>query len=174
MKKTFGLALLAIIAVTLCCCDNTKTKCNDCSALDIALPQFDKKFPEKRVSLDPDYNVEEKPLVLAYSSLEEAEYKLANCVVNDDYFDWAGYDFVKQVIQSDASSMSYPFDSLVKKQNFTIVDSDDGQVRCYGWCHLNATRFMNPVLMVQYKGSDGQFVKNGACPPSLDAKIRSV
>lgn len=156
MKKNMFFALLSMLTITLCCCDNTKTKCNDCSALDVTLPQFDKKFPEKRVSLDPDYNVEEKPLVLAYSSLEEAEYKLANCVVNDDYFDWAGCDFVKQVIQSDTSSMSYPFDSLAKKQNFTIVDSDDGQVRCYGWCHLNATRFMNPELMVQYKGDDGQ------------------
>ena len=155
MKKNLLFMLFAMLSMALCCCDNTKTKCNDCSALDIALPQFDKKFPEKRVSLDPDYNVDEKPLVLAYSSLEEAEYKLANCVVKDDYFDWAGYDFVKQVIQSDASSMSYPFDSLVKKQNFTIVDSDDGQVRCYGWCHLNGTRFMNPVLMIQYKGNDG-------------------
>lgn len=163
MKKTMIITLLAMSSIVLCCCENKKWECDDCKALDVVLPQFDKKFPEKRISLDPDYNVEGRTLVLAYSSLEEAEYKLANCVVKDDYFDWASCDFVKQIVQTDASSMSYPFDSLAKKHNFTIVDSDDGQVRCYGWCYLNATRFMNPELMIQYKGGDGHVYAVESC-----------
>lgn len=155
MKKTLMIALLAVFAMALCSCNNKKTKCNDCDLLGVSLPDFEKKFEEKKVTLYADDYQKEKVFEMAFSSMEEAEYKIATCILNCGSFNLSGCELMELVIKAEASSFTYPFDTLLKADNFTIVDSDDGKVRCYGWRNVNATRFMNPILMVQYKVSGG-------------------
>ena len=159
MKRNMIFALLSVLTMTLCCCNNKKTGCVDCKSLGVTIPAFEKKFPEKKVTLDPDYIQEGYSFTLSFSSMEEAEYKIVHCVLDSPkpthMYLAASYDLTKKVIQSDTSSFSYPFDTLIEKADFTVVDSEDGQVRCYGWHHLYGTSHWNPELMVQYKGNDG-------------------
>lgn len=162
MKRNLilALALLTMIATTLCSCNNKKTECVDCKILGVITPEFEKKFPNKKVTLDPDYIQEGYSFTLSFSSMEEAEYKIVHCVIDHTepkYTYWgAFYDLAKKVIQSDTSSFSYPFDTLKERADFTIVDSDDGQVRCYGWHHVDGGNGYYPELMVQYKDKGGK------------------
>ncbi|MBO7082485.1 MAG: hypothetical protein J6W30_01425 [Bacteroidales bacterium] len=160
MKKSLIYVLFAFSAMALCCCNNKETTCYDCETLNKAIPEFEKRFSEKMVVLTPDYFTNEaKTTEMVFSSMEEAEYKIAHCVLSGELsrnlYGEAYYEILKEVIQSDPSSMDYPFDTLQNKSCFTVVDSDDGRVRCYGWHHLDGTSNWNPELLVQYKGSDG-------------------
>ena len=152
--------LLVMFTTVLCRCNNKKTECVDCKALGVTIPAFEKKFPEKKVTLDPDYIEEGYSFALYFSSMEEAEYKIVHCVI--DYTEpkytylAASYDLTKKVIQSDTSSFSYPFDTLMERAYFTVVDSDDGQVRCYGWHHIEGGSGYSPEFMVQYKDKEGK------------------
>ena len=160
MKKTLNVALLIIIAISLCCCNNKRKKCIDCNIQGVTISAFEKKFPEKKVTLDTDYIEEGKTVVLTFSSMEEAEYKIVHCVIDNtepkSTYVAASYDLAKKVIMSDTSSFSYPFDTLMDREYFTVIESDDGQVRCYGWHHIDGSSGYNPELMVQYKGKGGK------------------
>lgn len=160
MKKNLLFMLIAMLSMVLCCCNNKTKECIDCNVLGVTIPAFEKKFPEKKVTLDPDYIEEGKTFVLTFSSMEEAEYKIVHCVIDHTEPKYtyvaASYDLTKKVILSDTSSFSYPFDTLMDGESFTIIDSDDGQVRCYGWHHIDGSSGYNPELMVQYKGEGGK------------------
>ena len=160
MKRKMILALLSMLTMTLCCCNNKETECVDCKALGVTIPAFEKEFPEKKVTLDPNYIQEGYTFTLSFSSMEEAEYKIVHCVIDHTEPKYtylaASYDLTKKVIQSDTSSFFYPFDTLMERADFTVVDSEDGQVRCYGWHHIDGASGYNPELMVQYKGKGGK------------------
>lgn len=160
MTKTMRITLLALLAIAFSCCNNEESNCFDCEALDKAVPAFEKKFSEKKVNLDPEYIRDGRFVEMTFSSFEEAEFKLSNCFYSDNFpsylFSNACFDMTKKVIKSDTTSMCYPFHTLVNKIYFNVVESDDGQVRCYGWRHLDGAGGMQPILMVQYKGSDGK------------------
>lgn len=156
MKKTMTIALLAMSAIVLCCCGNKNNKCDDCEALGIVSRTFEERFPSKTVSVDPLYIKEGKSFKMSFSSMEEAEYKIVHCLGYDkpDYlYEEARYDITQKVILSDASSMDYSFENLVEPNSFVVLDSYDGQVRCYGWVYYDGG--YHPDLMVQYKGKDG-------------------
>lgn len=66
--------------------------------------------------------------------MEEAEWKLLHLVPHEAFYD----AFVK-VLQSDPSSMDYPFDSLTyfdpsksAPELTSVVWSEDGNMRCIG------------------------------------------
>ena len=157
MKKTIFIVMLTAVAMVLFNCRNNK--CDDCEALGIAMPVFENKFPEKSIILNSDYIMEGHSFTMNFSSMEEAEYKIANCILGDarPSYIYTGADFyiTQQVILSDTSSMTYPFALLKDHTYFDVVDSDDGKVRFYGWHHIDGGSGYYPYLMAQYRDDKG-------------------
>lgn len=103
-------------------------------------PQFEKQFPMKQATIGSLFSGKEDgcPEVIEYSSMAEAEWKMIHYFFPNgkpETLFWAefDYDLFKQIVLSDTSSMTYPFDSLMQYANITISDSDDGQLRAYSW-----------------------------------------
>lgn len=108
------------------------------------MPKYKQKFPQKNIQVNDSIN-------LIFSSMEEAEWKLLHQVPYEAFYD----AFVK-VLQSDPSSMDYPFDSLTyfdpsqcAPMLTSVVWSKDRNMRCVG------LRYYTPSLMVQYR-ADGE------------------
>ena len=108
------------------------------------MPKFKQKFPQKTIHVNDSIN-------LAFSSMEEAEWKLLHLVPYEAF-----YDAFAKVLQSDPSSMDYPFDSLsyfdpsrCAPMLTSVVCSEDRNMRCIG------LTYNTPSLMVQYR-ADGE------------------
>jgi hypothetical protein len=178
------IALLITSSLILCCCSNKNEKCDDCEALGIVTRTFEEKFPKKTVSVDPLYIKNGKVFKISFSSMEEAEYKITHCLGADkpDYiYSGASYDIIKKVICSDASAMLWPFDSLCKNENLSIVDSDDGLVRIYTWEDVeNMGTASNYYEIVQYRWNDKVYVQDESdcdceyCPASIPLHFYTI
>lgn len=157
MKKALFITLSAYLAFVLFAC--TSNKCDDCEALGITIPEYEDSFSRKRVTLDSDYIMEGHSFTMSFSSMEEAEFKIASCILGEERppYIYKGADFymTQQVIMSDKSSMTYPFSVMKEISDFNVIDSDDGQVRFYGWHHIDGGNGYNPYLMVQYRDKKG-------------------
>lgn len=108
------------------------------------MPKYKQKFPQKNIQVNDSVE-------LTFSSMEEAEWKLLHRVPYEAFYD----AFVK-VLQSDPSSMDYPFDSLTyfdpsrcAPMLTSVVWSEDRNMHCIG------LRYYTPSLMVQYR-TDGE------------------
>ena len=108
------------------------------------MPAFAHKFPPKTVRVNDSVE-------LTFSSIEEAEWKLLHRVPYEAF-----YDAFVEVLQSDPSSMDYPFDSLTyfdpsrcAPMLTSVVWSEDRNMRCIG------LTYYTPSLLVQYR-ADGE------------------
>lgn len=104
------------------------------------MPKFKQKFPRKNIQVNDSVE-------LAFSSMEEAEWKLLHQAPYEAF-----YDAFVEVLLSDPSSMDYPFDSLTyfdpsqsAPMLTSVVESEDRNMRCVG------LRYYTPSLMVQYR-----------------------
>lgn len=112
--------------------------------VDLNMPAFVQKFPPKTIRVNDSVE-------LTFSSMEEAEWKLLHRVPYEAF-----YDAFVEVLRSDPSSMTYPFDSLTyfdpsqcAPMLTSIVWSEDRNMRCIG------LTYYTPSLLVQYK-ADGE------------------
>lgn len=108
------------------------------------MPKYKQKFPQKNIQVNDSVE-------LTFSSMEEAEWKLLHRVPYEAF-----YDAFEEVLQSDPSSMDYPFDSLTffdpsqsAPQLTSVVWSEDRNMRCIG------LTYYTPSLLVQYR-ADGE------------------
>ncbi len=108
------------------------------------MPKYKQKFPQKNIQVNDSVE-------LTFSSMEEAEWKLLHRVPYEVF-----YDALAMVLQSDPSSMDYPFDSLsyfdpsrCAPMLTSVVCSEDRNMRCIG------LTYNTPSLMVQYR-ADGE------------------
>lgn len=116
------------------------------------MPEFEQKFPQKSVWVHHHVNDSTE---IAFSSMEEAEWKLVHLVPN-----CSCEDFVK-ILLSDPSSMDYPFSSFFEEDIFPPVYSDDSLVRCIGLqehASFETRVVMNtlnvpyqPMMLIQYR-----------------------
>lgn len=67
MKKTTFIVVLTAVAIVLFNCGDNK--CDDCEALGITMPIFEKQFPQKTIRLNKDYVITEKSFKINYSSM---------------------------------------------------------------------------------------------------------
>ena len=112
--------------------------------VELKMPKFAQKFPQKNIHVNDSVE-------LTFSSIEEAEWKLLHLVPYEAF-----YDAFAKVLQSDPSSMDYPFDSLTffdpsqcAPQLTSVVWSEDRNMRCIG------LTYYTPSLLVQYR-ADGE------------------
>lgn len=106
-----------------------------------AEPMFTPQFSQKSISLALD----KEPIEMTFSSMEEAEWKLLNGIPGRFFFDALG-----KVLQTEPSSMDYPFDSLLKEEAISpIVTSEDGSARFIGV--PNDILQLPPSMIVQYR-----------------------
>ena len=108
------------------------------------MPKYKQNFPQKNIQVNDSVE-------LSFSSMEEAEGKLLHRVPYEAF-----YDAFEEVLQSDPSSMDYPFDSLTffdpsqsAPQLTSVVWSEDRNMRCIG------LTYYTPSLLVQYR-ADGE------------------
>ena len=156
MKKVLFVALFAVL---LSGCNNHPQEKIIYSVFDKECPAFDKKFPTKTAEISREFAKDDRTWAIGYSSFEEAEWKMVHFYfpegIPESRF-WAefDYDLFQQVVLSDTSSMSYPFDSIVKYANITIADSDDGLVRIYTWerPHVHAMSTFETITQYRWSG----------------------
>lgn len=124
-------------------------------------PKFEKKFPTQQLTINAKYTEDGKKHVISYSSMEEAEWKLVTSYLSKDQYDddavigWFDPENLKQILCADKSSMSYPFEVLVRHLPYAkIVDSNDGKIRFYGM-EMVQYEF---CCYIQYKQGDGVFL----------------
>lgn len=129
------------------------------SVLDEECPTFEKQFPVKQSMIDKSFTKDDRTWVIEYSSFEEAEWKMVHFFFPDGIPEirfWAefDYDVFKNVVLSDTSSMSYPFDSIVRYANITIANSSDGLVRIYTWewPHIHSASSFETLTQYRWKG----------------------
>lgn len=156
MKKVLFVALFAML---LSGCNNHPQEKIIYSVLDKECPTFEKKFPAKTVEVSCEFAKDDSSWVIRYSSFEEAEWKMFHFyspegIPESRFGAEFDYDLFQQVILSDTSSMSYPFDSIVKYANITIADSDDGLVRIYTWerPHNHTMSSFETITQYRWKG----------------------
>ena len=137
-KKTLFIMAMLFIAIVFASCTNKRNRNN--SLTDSNMLAFAQKFPQKTLLVNDS-------LELTFSSMEEAEWKLIRLVPHEAF-----YDAFVEVLQSDPSSMDYPFDSLTyfdpsqcAPELTSVVWSEDGNMRCIGM------RYYTPSLLVQYR-----------------------
>lgn len=105
-------------------------------------PDFEKIFPKKSIWVG---NPQNEPIEIAFSSFEEAEWKLLNDVPKHELFDALG-----KVLMSDPSSMNFPFDTLRQEEVVSSsVVSEDGLARFIGVS--NDIVQLPPSMIIQYK-----------------------
>lgn len=103
---------------------------------------FEKIFPKKSIWVG---NPQNEPIEIAFSSFEEAEWKLLNDVPKHELFDALG-----KVLMSDPSSMNFPFDTLRQEEVVSSsVVSEDGLARFIGVS--NDIVQLPPSMIIQYK-----------------------
>ena len=132
------LAIVLVISMLFGC--NSSHSPKYISVANEGCPQFEEQFPMKQAAIGSTFSDKEQscPEVIEYSSMAEAEWKMIHYFFPNgkpETLFWAefDYDLFKQIVLSDTSSMTYPFDSLIQYANITISDSDDGQLRAYSW-----------------------------------------
>ena len=137
-NQLFLIVLTMLFAIIVASCANKNNGNNSPKGLN--MPVFAQTFPQKNIRVNDSVE-------LTFSSMEEAEWKLLHQVPYEAFYD----AFVK-VLQSDPSSMDYPFDSLTyfdpsqcAPQLTSVVWSEDRNMRCIG------LRYYTPSLMVQYR-----------------------
>ncbi len=142
--RHFFIAFTFLLATTLIGCSNSKNNKNSSTEPD--MPAFEQKFAQKSIWVHQD---QKDSIEITFSSMEEAEWKLAHKVTHHDF-----YDAFVQVLLSDPSSMDYAFDSL-SSENFCGIFkpavSDDGNARFIGLKPDAAHQI--PHMIVQYKNS---------------------
>jgi hypothetical protein len=143
MKPTKNIIITATLFIAVFASCANKNNGND-SATDLNMPVFEQKFPQKSIQVNDSVE-------LAFSSMEEAEWKLLHLVPHEAF-----YDAFVNVLQSEPSSMDYPFDSLTyfdpsqcAPELTSVVWSEDGNMRCIGMMYYS------PSLIVQYR-ADGK------------------
>lgn len=105
-------------------------------------PDFEKIFPQKSIWVG---NPQNEPIEIAFSSFEEAEWKLLNDVPKHELFDALG-----KVLMSDPSSMNFSFDTLRQEEVVSSsVVSEDGLARFIGVS--NDIVQLPPSMIIQYK-----------------------
>ena len=146
--------LVVVSVVVLSGCDGPFQKKK--SVLDKECPAFENRFPVKQAEISKDFTQDDCTWVIEYSSFEEAEWKMIHFFFPDGrpeirYYAEFDYELFQQVILSDNSSMSYPFDSIVQYANITIADSDDGLVRIYSWEEPHPWTMSDYTELIQYR-----------------------
>lgn len=163
IKLTY-VELVTALTVTILFCACSNSPC----------PKFEKRFPTKELTVDAEFSKDGKDHVIKYSSMEEAEWKLITCYLDEDDYDndavigWFDYNNWKQIICSDQSSMTYPFEKLVGHLPYAkIVDSDDGQIRFYGMEYVQ----YDFACFIQYKQGDKVLLFE---PENIDGYVDTI
>ena len=138
-QNTPILIVLPILFAVIFASCAVKNNAND-SSTGLDIPFFAQKFPQKTIQVNDSVE-------LTFSSMEEAEWMLLHLVPHEAF-----YDAFVEVLQSDPSSMDYPFDSLTffdpsqcAPELTSVVWSEDRNMRCIG------LTYYTPSLLVQYR-----------------------